>query len=290
MGKLADSASWRKCPKCGRKVIRLSWSGLQYQEKCKQMGYLHRQGGKRATLQDQRNFFPGTVTDRVVRDWLLNGHEHGAMPSMVLPIIEREESNIKNNGNVMKWKDLDDKNRVISDCIESVTNIEPLLEKYVIPFDYTPDYKFEVPLELPHPDGGFEQIILFGYMDIIVRDAKGRIAIWDVKHTRNEQYWRKTAGQIGFYDFAMWIQEGQHTAMGGLFQPLCKERMKPIPVDAAFTAQLSQRIAAYASDVWNDVNTPRADSTECYNCSFSHACVKYAPKIVNGQKRVSFSR
>lgn len=50
-------------------VMRISWSQLRTHEECKQRGFLQRTGHK-SVLDNQRVFFPGTVTDRVVRDWL----------------------------------------------------------------------------------------------------------------------------------------------------------------------------------------------------------------------------
>jgi len=268
----------------------ISWSALRTHEECKQKGYLTR-AKKRAPLKDTRAFFPGTVTDRVVRDWLQDDPEAnlGAMPGMVSEIMDRERELI-NEGDqgVMIWKNKADRAEVEKACIEAVTKIEPALLKYVVPFEFQADFRFKAPVQLPHPNGGTEEVVLNGYMDIIVKDSKARWWVWDVKHTRDNGYWRKTAGQIGFYDVAVEIMFGQPTIRSGLLQPLCDERVKPIPVSAETRATTMTRIAAMAWDVWSDDKQPRRDNTMCGFCDVKHACSKFAPVKTGKNRRIAF--
>lgn len=271
-------------------TLRISWSGLRTHEECKQKGFLTRTG-KKATLEDTRNFFPGNVTDRVVRDWLNGDPEHnqGMMPEMVAAVIDREREKILSDGGVMKWKDREDRSRVEKDCIEAVTKIEPALLKYVVPFEYQPDFKFQAPVTLPHPDGGMESVLLIGFMDIIVRDDKGRWWVWDVKHTRDDGYWRKTVGQLGFYDLAVELMFGQPTIRTGLLQPLCKKPVLPYAPSQDSRSQLMQRVVGMANDIWRDDKTPRVDNTLCTWCPVRHACSKFAPVVQeDGKRRISF--
>lgn len=271
-------------------TLYVSWSSLRTHESCKEQGF-HARQGRRASIQDSRGFFPGTVTDRVVRDALNNGDDYkpGSMKEMVESVIDREWAIIKDEGGSIAWKNPGDRDQVIKDCIEAVTKIEPYLLKYVFPFEYQPDFGFRAPLEVPHPDGGTETIILRGFMDILVRDNKGRWMVHDVKHTRDNQYWRKTEGQLTFYDLAVFLLFGQGTLRTSLLQPLCNERMKPFLITEEKRAQMIQRIAGMARDIWNDEHPPRTDSVECHFCPVKHACSKFQPVVdAKGKRRVSF--
>lgn len=278
-------------------TLRISWSGLRTHEECKQKGYLTRTG-KKAPLDNTRIFFAGNVTDRVVREWLNNDPEHniGMMPEMVEPMVDSHREKILAGDpekgvepGVMRWKNRGDREDVIRDCIEAVTKIEPSLLKYVVPFEYQPDFKFEAPVEIPHPNGGTETILLIGYMDILVRDDKERWWVWDVKHTRDDSYWRKTIGQLGFYDLAVELLFGQPTIRTGLLQPLCKKRELPYAVNPESRVQLMQRIIGMATDIWRDEKTPRVDNTLCNYCPVKHACSKFAPVVrSDGKRRIKF--
>jgi len=263
-------------------------------EECKQKGYLKRTG-KKASLSNTRMYFPGTVTDRVVRDWLSNDpySNPGAMPGMVEEIMERERQVILDEGDTMKWKDTADRLSVLEDCKKAVTRIEKDLEQYVLPYDYDVDFKFQAPLMLPHPDGGMDTVLLIGFMDIIVRrtmpDGSFQWGVYDVKHTKDESYWRKTGAQIGFYDLSCFVMFGQNITEAALLQPLCKETYKPIPLNRDSRAQLNQRILGMATDLWMDDRTPRVDNKLCTYCEVKHACSKFEPVIdKNGKKRISF--
>lgn len=269
--------------------LHISWSSLRTHEECKQRGHLQR-SGSRATLQNTRVFFPGTVVDRVVRDWLEADPENnlGLMPSMVESIITREKAEIEDGGGAMTWKDREDRDIVLRDCIEAVTKIEPSLIKHVLPYDWQADMRFKAPLLLPHPDGGTEAVILNGAMDIVVRDSFGRFSVWDVKMTKNNDYWRKTVGQLTFYDFAIYVLFGSPTLTTGLLQPMCDERVRPYAVTDDLRSQLMQRVVRMADEVWREDYEPRKDNTMCGFCATKHACSKFTPVLVNGKRRLAF--
>lgn len=264
------------CAVCGRVTLRVSWSSLKVHDECKQKSFRQRTGN-RASMADRRVFFPGNVTDRVVRDWLLEGPEPGSMPSMVERIMDREFQVAHDEGGKILWKNKDDRADVLRDCTTAVTKIEPLLVKYVLPFDYQADYSFRAPLEVPHPNGGYERITLIGKMDIIVRDGDGRYSVFDVKHTKDNGYWRKTIGQLSFYDFAVQIMFEQPTRITALFQPLCDEIVMPMQSSDQSRGELMQRVAGMARDIWTDDNTPRSDTKFCFNCDVKHVCSKFTP-------------
>lgn len=261
-------------------TIRISWSQLRVHEECKQRGFLQR-SGKKATLDNKRMFFPGTVTDRVVRDWLNNEplKNLGAMPDMVDAIIDRERE-----VETVIFKSKNDRNEILADCREAVEKIEPALKRYVLPFEYQADVRFTTPLSLPHPDGSSQEVNLIGAMDILVRYAEPsneKWFVWDVKHTRDNGYWRKTVGQLAFYDLSVQLMHGKPTSMYGLLQPLCDEPVKMFKPEPEARAQLLQRIAGMATDLWNDHFPVRPDNSVCGFCNVKHACPKFTP--VNGR-------
>lgn len=272
-------------------TLRVSWSSLRTHEECKQRGKLQRQG-KRNTIDNQRVFFPGTVTDRVVRDWLLNNPEQnmGAMPDMVESIVTREKDIIAEEGGAMVWKDRSDRAQVIKDCREAVEKIEPSLVKYVLPFEYQVDFRFKAPVTVPNArTKQQEAIVLIGAMDILVKDNNGRFAVWDVKHTRDDGYWRKTSGQLSFYDLAVKIMFGSGTSITGLLQPLCKLPVKPVTLDINSRTQLMTRVVRMANDIWADNLPPRTDNSYCGFCNVKHACTKFQPVLrADGSKRIAF--
>lgn len=267
----------------------ISWSSLRTHEECKQKGMLKRRG-KRNTLSDTRGFFPGTVVDRVTRDWLMNDPENnlGAMVDMVEPIIEREKTLISEKGEVMRWKDPGDKDTVIKDCIQAVKIIEKDLIEKVLPFDYQPDFGFKAPLLLPHPDGSTEMVILNGFMDILVHDpAKDSWRVYDVKMTRDESYWRKTVGQLSFYDLVCLVLFGQVTDEVALLQPMCKQTVKDYPLTDNIRSQLAARITRMADEVWRENYTPKVGMANCAYCEVKHACTKFKPVNDGKNKRMT---
>ena len=279
-----------KCKECGRTVIRLSWNQLRTAAECKQKRFL-RVTGVRKAAQDQRLFLPGSVTDRVVRQWLKDdpARNVGVMPDMVNATIDSVREEILARGERITWKqDLADRENVRKDCIEAVTKIEPLLLKHVVPFEYEADFRFDAPLRIPRPDGTKETLTLIGFMDILVRDDAGEYHVFDVKHTRDSSYWRKTVGQLTFYDLATRLIFGKNTKSTGLLQPLCPKPVHPYEVTDDLRLQMYQRIVGVANDIWNEDNTPRADNKICGYCEVKSACEKFAPVLKDGKKRVGF--
>lgn len=268
-------------------VMRISWSQLRTHEECKQRGFLQRTGHK-SVLDNQRVFFPGTVTDRVVRDWLQNDPEAnlGAMPDMVESVMDREWKITQDEGGTISWKNASDRAQVLTDCREAVTKIEPALLKLVVPYEYQADFKFQAPVTIPHPKGGVEEVLLIGYMDILVKDHKGRYWVHDVKHTKDNSYWRKTEGQLTFYDLATEIMFGQPTFRTSLLQPLCTEQVKAVRIDPDKRSQMLQRVTSMAQDRMGNVVTPRDDTKFCGWCSVRHACSKFQPVVNAKGKRV----
>lgn len=205
---------------------------------------------------------------------------------MVDDIMEKEEDAIAEGRGSLQWKSIEDRDNVRRECIEAVKLIEHPLLQLVVPYDYEADFRFQIPMDLPHPHGGYGQVVLNGAMDIIVRDRYGQYQVWDVKHTKNNDYWRKTEGQLTFYDLVVKEMFGVGTTVSGLLQPLCKDPVKGFEITEDKRSQLLQRIMAMASDLWNDDVAPRTDNRYCGYCAVKHACPKFQAVETDGKKRM----
>lgn len=273
----------------GHMTLTISWSQLRLFEECRQKVSLLR-AGKRQHAANARVFFPGTVVDRVVRDWLTNGAEPGAMPDMVSSVMVREKELLASDENrIVKWKDLDDEAAVREDCIQAVRNIEPALVKYVLPYEYQTDYRFRTPIDLPY-QGGKVRALLIGAMDIVVHDPDaGWWANYDVKMTRDENYWKKTQGQMTFYDLASELEHGQPTRASALFQPMCEKQIKVIPTPAAKRQEMLAHIVQFSTAVLNEDMPMTLKRSDCVYCDFKHACPRFKPVLnASGKKTISF--
>jgi hypothetical protein len=278
------------CKECGRlEPLRISWSSLKTWETCHQKGFLQR-SGKRASLEDQRNYFPGTVVDRISRDWIQNdpANHIGAMPGMVRDYIDREEKKILDSGGLLRWRDKADKDVVTATCVEAATKLESELVHKLLPYEYQADMRFRVPLTIPDGRGGSGTIILNGAMDFIVhRPVEDTWQIYDLKVTRDANYWRKTLGQLIFYDLVNLSMNGKKTTLTGLMQPLVKQEFFPHEVTDEERSGMLQRVVRMANQVWRGDKEPRADSTECFGCNVKHACSKFNPSGGGATGRVS---
>lgn len=257
--------------------IRISWSQLRTHSECKQKSYLQRTGHRSPTA-DKRNMFPGTVVDRVMRDWLnLENPEPHLMPSMVESILQREETeSIENGDGIVKWRDQSDKTRVLKWCIELVKRLEPCLNALVLPYPYEPAKRFVSPLWLPYMDGTPKEVHLIGEIDLLVGEALPRYAVWDLKATEDNSYWRKTLGQLVFYDLAVQTMfETEPCTRTGLIQPMCKEPVLYFDFGEDEYRQMWGRIHRYALDVWRNNETPKESTAGCSWCDVYHACRKY---------------
>lgn len=273
-------------------TVRVSWSSIRTHEECKQRSHLAR-AKHLAILDNKRGYFPGSVSDRVVRNWLMDDPEShlGEMPDMVTSVMDLVKTEWKDEDQgVVRWKDSEDRAKVEAECREAVELVEPYLLKYVVPYEYQADYAFEAPVVLTHPRTGAPiQVILNGKMDIIVRDVRQDWIVLDLKHTRDEGYWRKTVGQLSFYDLAVELLYGRPTRLTALLQPLCKEKFKPYAPSAESRIQLLTRIHAMAVDITDGIKDVRPDTKLCGWCPTKHACEKFLPVIdKRGRKKVAF--
>lgn len=232
----------------------------------------------KSPVADIRSFFHGNVVDLAMRRWLAQGDpETGWMAAQVDAIFEESLGIAKDTGDgIVRWRSVNDREETLDFCRELVGRLEPILLKYAIPFEYQPAVRFSVPIMVPYLDGRLREIILIGEMDLLVRDCEGRYAVWDLKATRDNSYYRKVLGQLAFYSLAVKAMHGQFPAMTGLIQPMCDQRLLPVTVDHDAVAQMAGRITKTAQDIWAGRLAPKADNAGCAYCPVKHACPKFS--------------
>lgn len=256
--------------------FKVSWSSLQRFELCKQKDYLVRQ--RLANPQkDVRNFLAGNILDSVQKEWLAN--PVGNMITMVDEHTEKAIAESEKSGSI-KWRSKNDKANIRNFCKEAAVALQPILEARVLPYEYEPAKRFYSPVKIRRPDGQVEEIILRGEFDLLVRDpADDRFVVWDLKTTKDNDYWKKTLGQLVFYDLVIISMFGQPPKKTGLIQPACDEQVKEFYFDAQNRAEMWARITAMMQAEWAGDHSPKSDSVGCSFCEVSHACSKFNRKL-----------
>jgi hypothetical protein len=261
---------------------------LKTHEECRQKGALQREK-KQGKQLDVRNFFPGRVTDRVVRYWLEADPRNtlGTMPGMVEEVVARELGAAQEDGEQIMWRHRTDKAEVVAACKDAVRRIEPALEKYVLPYTWQVDFGFKTPVLMRAP-WGMDRVVLNGFMDIIVFDPESETwRIYDVKHTLDKQYYKGSFGQLVFYGYENLIRTGQMPVEVGFFQPLIDESVKRFKLTDMHVNALAGRVQSMAWEVWTKQDQPRSDTSHCTFCEVKHACIKFKPvQAPNGRHQI----
>lgn len=261
--------------------LSISWSKLRVHEECRQKAHLI-SAGKRGPATNLRNYFHGMVVDRCMRDWLADPtRRHGDMAAAVTAIIEDclREARASGDG-VVRWRNALDRAELTRFCVELVGRLEPILAERVLPYPFTVAQRFKVPVRIPYLDGQPTVIWLTGETDLQVQAPDGR-EVWDLKGTADDQYWRKTLGQLTFYDLAIYAQHGAPPVRTGLIQPMCTQPVLVATFTAAARAELWARITAMARHIWSGDVACKETTGGCTWCEVRHACVRYAPGAGN---------
>lgn len=259
------------------KLLSVSWSKLRAFAECRQKAHLQSTGA-RSPAGDTRVFFRGTVTDRVLRDWIQNkDRQPGQMESQVDEYIELCEKEHRDQGTgIVRWKHPDDKSESSLWCKELLRRVEPIVEKLVLPYapDIFADHHLRSRITIPGLDGEDRVIELVGIMDLYVR-APGFSAIYDLKATENESYWKKTIMQLAFYYLLVTSYGDPAPDEVALIQPMCANPIIGLTVTDEMLDALMTNVVNYAHSVWAEDFTPKTSDAGCSWCPVKHACVKF---------------
>jgi hypothetical protein len=267
----------------GPKKLKISWSALQAHEFCKQKAMLMRER-KKSPASNIRPFFHGIVCDRVMRRWLESDNPRpGEMLSWVEEMVESCLVEARDSGDgVVRWKSREDRAEMTAWSRRLVTRLEPMLDRWVLPFDYQPEYRFRVPLRIPYIDGGPAEVLLNGGMDILVREEEGPPAVWagyDLKATENPDYLRKTLGQGIFYDLAVRAGVGKGTSPRtfAFLQPMVESNpVAHVVITDDDRRSMLARIVSMAHSIWRDDVAPKPGPEGCGFCQVRHGCAKFS--------------
>ena len=283
----------------GAKPLSISWSRLYEFEKCHQRLAFH-MDGKGETVKDGRRFIHGTLADMAMRRWL--DQDEPQLPGqMVQYVDELWEEVVENNPEYqITWKGNvnEDKAYVRNIAKTVVGNLEPFLLARVIPFDYEPEFRFKVPLQVPDSRGFARTIILNGGMDIAVRDNNtGKIFLYDLKATTNENYIHSgIMPQLIFYSIAWTAMFGTkpEDITCAFLTPACKIQYHELEVSSESRRHLMTRILRCAHALW-DQEKPicTTNNSECFFCDCKKICPRWADAITDPQdgkmRRVSLT-
>lgn len=259
--------------------LTVSWSRLRAWEECKSKAHL-RASGFRNNSGNIRIFAPGTISDIAMREFLTDPSR--PMRDYIPEVMDKHEEKAKATGEgIIRWKNTSDREDVRRWCQRLSDEFQPILEEMVLPYDFEVGKRFKATIQIPNLEGEFQKIHLIGEMDLFVDHED----IWDLKATEDESYWRKTSGQITFYDVVKHALTGSYMRAGGLFQPMCKMKVRPIVPSDEDRHFLVSKIVQYAHSVWRKDFAPKADKTGCDFCDVKHACPKFAVKP--GSRKIS---
>lgn len=254
--------------------LRISWTLLRTHTECAQKAKLYRERKKNKT-QNVRNFFHGNVSDSVMRKWVeLPDRDSVRMSSLVEEMFDEEEKRVTERDGILKWSHTEDKKTMMGFVETLCDRLEPILERLILPYEYELAKRFSVPVKLPDPSGGKSTVRLNGELDALVYLPDG-YSIWDLKATKDDSYWRKTIGQLTFYDVAMWAEHGKYAQRTGLIQPMCKQQVLEVGITDESRRQLLMQVSSMAIDMWKEYAPVREDMSLCKFCECRHACAKF---------------
>jgi hypothetical protein len=217
------------------------------------------------------------VCDRVMVQWLADpDRPAGAMVAMVEDMITTAERDAREDGDgVVRWRSADDRTDLLEFCVELVHRLEPILRELVLPYPFESAKRFTAPVNMPYLDGTLTTVNLIGEMDLLV-DNRGP-HVWDLKGTKDDQYWRKVLGQLVFYDLAVLAMTGTKTVLTGLIQPMCTEPVLEFQISDDDRRAMWSRILRYATDRWRNHAPCKEGTSGCNWCETKHACPRFQP-------------
>lgn len=265
------------------KPLRLSWSRVRAHTECHAKGELLAQGRK-SPLADISGYFHGTVVDICMRTYLrADVQVPGSMRAMVDEVFDKAEKDAKATGDgVVRWKAAGEKDEKRELCREMVTQLEPLLDRMCLPYEWDPAIRFAVPMTIPYGNS-LRPVTLVGETDLLVRMKDVGTIVWDLKATRDPSYWRKVTGQLLFYEIAIAAMTGAWPYASGLIQPMCEDQLPLFRFTDQERREMLTRICAVAADIWQGRIEPKVDNAGCQRCEVRPSCPKFARTRVSGR-------
>lgn len=283
-------------------LVKVSWSKIRTHEECREKAQ-HIANGLKSTVSDTTMFVHGNVVDLLMRRWLgMDDPPRGWMAKHVDEVLDELEHSAKDKGDgVIRWKHTGHRQQVREFCFNCAMRLEELLRGMVMSHDYQPAVRFKTRMNIPGlEEGSTAKILLTGEMDLLVAEKprplpditpdlnpvtiamhdvaqRPRLHIWDLKATRDKDYWRKTVAQLVFYDIACWCMFGTTSLMAGLLQPMVDDHpyISFTPTEEDRT-QMYTRIVTVAHQIMRGDAAPKEGSEGCSWCEVKHACSKYA--------------
>lgn len=280
--------------------LAISWSSLRSYEECNHR-HLRRSQGKATSAIDGRIFLPGTVADRVMREWLETPDPRpGEMVHMVEGMMERfcnpQNEDDRNTARVIRWRGdpVTDRQIVTNFVRRVVRDVEPFLVQHVVPHFYQPELRFRTTVGIPFLDGRLTAVDLVGGIDIVVQNKDTEdFSLYDLKATENDDYVRTVLGQGVFYDigFGNWWGDQSQPKEFAFLTPACKEKVVYARITDEERRHMMTRIINMAHGIWRKEWDPTEADGPCYNCDVKHACDKWKLDLKQdsqGKHRVSF--
>ena len=84
-----------------------------------------------------------------------------------------------------------------------MVRLEELLVTFCLPFDWKRGLAVRGAGQGALRPATVREILLVGEIDLLVFDREGRVIVWDLKATKNNEYYRKVLGQLAFYALAV---------------------------------------------------------------------------------------
>jgi hypothetical protein len=209
-----------------------------------------------------------------MRRWLEQDEpQPGQMAGWVDEILDAEERKALEDGDgAVRWRTATDRDEVREFVRECVTRLEPLLYQVAVPsFDWQPAVRFSTPVRIPGLRGEPVTVLLVGEMDLLCRyrprgiptggtfkGDENRFFVWDLKATKDGQYWRKTVAQLVFYDLAVMSMLRHKTELVGLLQPMVEgQPVVHFAVTDDQRREMMARIIRCAHDIWRGDESPQ---------------------------------
>lgn len=277
-------------------VIRISWSSLRRWEECGQK--FLRVAQRRTAPRDERIFLPGSIADRVMRAWLESDNpQPGQMPEMVRQMTDKllTDQSDPDHKKRVGWRGdpREDRRDIETFVVGVVEKLEPILMKYVVPYDYHPELRSHTYVRLPGYDGQLVWIKMVFGIDIAVRESPTYYSLYDLKATANKDYIAKTLGQGTFYDlsFGSWIGDSSQPKRFGFIAPALEQQLHWATITDDDRRQMLSRIIRFVHGIQRHHFDPKEDDKGCSICEAKPSCVKFTVDFFRdeaGKHRASF--